>query len=240
MGLLDLPGPLFAWLDAGLSAVLPPALTLAVWALLGAVLSMELYRLLSPQGRIAALKDELQVAQSRLSQFDGEFGEAMPLIGRTLSLAGRRILTVLPATLAASLPMLALIVWVDTTYGRSFPRPGEPAPVAVQEPYSGQLLAAPDAERARAEVLDARGELVAEVEMKAPVPVVHKKRWWNVIIGNPAGYLDSNAPIDRIAVTLPRRDLLGAGPEWVRGWELIFFTALVVFSFAFKSARRIQ
>lgn len=240
MGVLDLPGPLFAWLDSHLGSVLPPVAMLVLWGLLGAVVSMELYRLLSPQGRIADLKRRLREAQRQLSGFDGEFDEAMPLIGRTLGLALRRIAVVLPATLAASLPVLALIIWVDSTYGRSFPAPGEPAPLSTEAPYHGQLKAEPQADRARAEVLDEHGTVVAEVEMKAPVPVVHKKRWWNVIIGNPAGYIDRSAPVEHITVALPRQEFLTAGPAWLRGWEMIFFAALVMSSFAVKAARRIQ
>lgn len=240
MGLLDIPSPLFAWIDARLFGVLPPLLTICAWGIVGALVSMELYRMLSPQGRIAALKAKLVRAQERLSAYDGELGDAWPLIRRMLGLAFRRVGIVLPATLAASLPLLALIVWLDTSYGRAFPEPGQEGGVSVEEPYRGALVSNGGASPPKAEVRDDAGTLVAEVELGAPVPVVHKKRWWNVLIGNPAGYLDSAAPVDAIGIDLPRRHYLDSGPDWLRGWEAAFFAALILSSLGFKIARRIQ
>lgn len=240
MGLLDLPTPLFAWLDARLNGWLPPVAIICLWGILGALVSMELYRLLSPQARIRAIKARLARAQQRLSAYDGELDGAWPLIRRMLGLALRRVGVVLPATLAASLPLLALIVWLDTSYGRAFPEPGLYEGVAVEEPYRGTLVTNGDERPARAEVRDDSGALVAEVELPAPVPVVHKKRWWNVLIGNPNGYLDPDGPLDHIAIDLPRRQYLSSGPDWLRGWEVAFFGALILSSLAFKFARRIQ
>lgn len=239
MGLFDLPVPLFAWLDSWLSGALPPLAKICLWGALGAVVSMELYRWLSPQRRVARLKTDLRRAQDRLAAFDGEFDGAWPLITRMLGLAVRRIAAVLPATLAASLPLLALIVWLDTSYGRTFPEPGVHG-ASVEEPYLGLLVADPEPGRPRAEVIDDFGRVVAEVELRAPVPVVHKKRWWNVLIGNPAGYLDRTAPVDRIGLDLPRQQFLDAGPEWLRGWEFSFFAMTILVSLAFKTVRGIQ
>ncbi len=52
MGLLDLPGPLFAWMDAGMSGV-PGVLRLILWGTVAGAGSMWLYRAVSPQARIA-------------------------------------------------------------------------------------------------------------------------------------------------------------------------------------------
>ncbi|QDL94480.1 hypothetical protein FDP22_21680 (plasmid) [Paroceanicella profunda] len=239
MGLLDIPAPLFSALDGWLAGFLPPLVRLAVWSALIAIVSMELYRLLSPQKRIAGLKTALQRQQKAVSQFDGAFEEAWPMIRTMLGLALRRVAVVLPATVIGSLPVLMLIVWLDGRYGGEYPEPGQPVAVQVADGYDGRWV---DEGRGtpRAEITTDTGAPVAEVPLAAPVPVIHKWQWWNALIGNPAGYLPDDAPMERVEVALPRQQLLHLGPGWMRGWEVFFFAALTLFAFSFKSLRRIE
>src|SRR3546814_5314754 len=58
MGLLDLPLSALSWIDAGLAAVLPAAIRIALWGGIGAMVSMGLYWLVSPQRRIAGIAAE--------------------------------------------------------------------------------------------------------------------------------------------------------------------------------------
>lgn len=238
MGLLDLPAPLFSTIDGVLDPVLPSALRLLVWAFVGAIVSMELYRLLSPQARIAGLRSELEMAQRKVASFDGEFADAWPLIRRMLALAFRRIGAILPGTVIASLPVLTLILWLDGAYGHSFPPPGGTVAVTVAQPFTGQWQGSgPDVPHAL--VMDA-GRVVLDQPVAAPVPVVAKRRWWNILAGNPAGYLDRRAPVDRIGMDLPAKEVLGVGPHWLRGWEPVFFAGIFVMALALKRARRIE
>src|SRR5690606_28097841 len=85
MGLFDLPSPLLSWLDGELARFLPTAVLVALWGAAGGLVSMELYRLLSPQQRIAHLREKLAHAQAYLNDFDGPFEEAWRHIRRTLS-----------------------------------------------------------------------------------------------------------------------------------------------------------
>lgn len=240
MGLLDLPAPILNWIDRYLSEFLPPVARLLLWAAAGALISMELYRLLSPQRRIVRLKGALQEAHHRLDAFDGEIEEAWPHIRRLLSLALQRLLIVLPATVLASLPLLVFIIWLETNYGGVFPPPGEPVAIQVSGGLRGQWVYDGTKGSPRAKLMDPRGALVAEVPLKAAVPVVEKRRWWNAIIGNPAGYLPDDAPVDRIEFQLPRQQFLEVGPGWARGWEAIFFAALFLFASSLKTLRRIE
>lgn len=240
MGLLDLPSPLFSWIDGQLIGFLPATAKLILWGVLAALGSMELYRLLSPQGRIEELEAALKVTQQRLGEHEGNFADAWLLIRGMLGLASRRVLLVLPATVAASLPILVLIVWLDAAYGRALPPPGEPVAVQVAGEFRGQWVAETDSMPPQATVLDDGGATVAAISVAAPIPVIHKPRWWNVAIGNPAGYLPADAPIDRIDIDLPRQQFLSVGPEWVRGWEVTFFSVLILFAMGFKVVRGIR
>lgn len=240
MGLLNLPHPVLDWLDGLLTGFLPPLARLLLWSVLAALLAMELYRLLSPQRRLTAIKQQFREAQRRLNDYDGPFEGAWPLIGGVLGLAFRRIGLVLPATLAASLPLLMVIVWLEATYAYHFP--DEPEAVAVEVPAPGfeGRLENSAATPPRALVTDLEGGVVAEVLLHAPIPLLHKWSGWNLLLGNPAGYLPPDAPVDRVTLDLPRLEVLPLGPAWLRGWEPSFFLALLAFALLLKFVRRIE
>ncbi|WP_137389039.1 hypothetical protein [Rhodoligotrophos defluvii] len=219
---------------------LPPIAKLVFWAAVAAIISMESYRLLSPQKQIAQLKGALDQARRRVAEFNGELDEAWPHLRQMLSLAFRRVAAVLPATLIASLPLLIFIVWLDANYGGTFPPPG--TPISVQVPGEFQARWVDDGTGAppRAEVLDPDGAAVAEVPVPVPVSIIHKRRWWNALVANPAGYLADALPIDRVEFALPRQEILSIGPGWMRGWEVTFFATLVLFALILKTVRRIE
>ena len=81
---------------------------------------------------------------------------------------------------------------------------------------------------------------MTDVPVVSPAPVIEKWRWWNALIGNPAGYLADGLPIDRIEIGLPRRQILSFGPAWMRGWEITFFGSLMLFALSFKMLRRVE
>ncbi|MGD9742097.1 MAG: hypothetical protein AB7F08_01605 [Dongiaceae bacterium] len=243
MGLLDWPGGLFAWLDRQ-ADFLPPAFRLALWALFGAVLSMALYKAFSPQRRIAAAEAAARSARQALDRFEGEFVDAWPLMRRSLAAALHRLALVLPATLLASLPLFAMILWLSTSYGYEAPSPGQPVPVLVTPPqYEGELLTTPSGAaplaQGRVRVKDPAGVVVADIPLQKPVPSVEKHRWWHLLIGNPAGYLPAEGAIERIDLQLSPQQYLPLGPGWLRGWELPFFTVLLLGSIAIKKFARI-
>ncbi|WP_262690537.1 hypothetical protein [Kordiimonas aestuarii] len=135
MDFFEVPISFFYMVDRSIGAVLPAAMRLALWALIASIVTMELYRLLSPQARIAELK--LRFAQKKLAldSFDGEFEDAWPMMRDMLGAAFLRVGIVLPSTLVAALPFLFLVVCIDGAYadvdvlglGPSWVRGWEPA-----------------------------------------------------------------------------------------------------------------
>jgi hypothetical protein len=69
------------------------------------------------------------------------------------------------------------------------------------------------------EVRDQSGAEVARLTLAEPVTHIEKRQWWNVLIGNPAGYLPEAGPIDSITIALPERQYLPVGPDWLRSWR---------------------
>jgi hypothetical protein len=240
MGLFDLPSPLLNFLDEHLFGFLPPVVRILIWAAIGALVSMELYRALSPQAKVAELKVSLLHAQQRVSDFDGEFNEAWPLLGNMLSLALQRIVVVLPSTLIASLPLLIMVVWLDGAYGYSFPPAGQAVQVEAPAPFTGKWVGAESGQKPHAQILDDKGQVVVDAPVKAAVPVLQKWHWWNVLLGNPAGYLASSAPIETLTIDLPEKQIVAAGPAWLRGWAPSFFLAVLLIAMTLKWARQIQ
>lgn len=240
MGLFDLPSPIFTWLDELLSTFLAPAGRLILWAAFGSAVSMELYRVISPQRRIAQIKQAFERAQGRAASADGTFAETWAESRRMVALALRRVGLAFPATMVAALPLIVVVVWLDGSYGGRFPAPGEPVSVQVPQQFEGYWIPARSGTPPRAMILDGAGTTMVEVAVPSPVPVIHKWRWWNVFIGNPAGYLPSHLPVDWIAFALPRQQVLDVGPDWMRGWEATFFTSVLLLALGLKAIRRIQ
>ncbi|MGF1476478.1 MAG: hypothetical protein ACFB6S_13025 [Geminicoccaceae bacterium] len=255
MGLLDAPAPVLSWLDSGLSAFLPEILRLVLWGFLGAVLSMTLYSLVSPQRRLTALKASIADARRDLAGYDGEFEGLWPRIGRLLGLSFRQLGLVLLPALIASLPVLALLVWTSNQFGYHLPSSGTLVSVSVEGPgervsWQGEgpqglttadqvnEISWPGQDEALV-LVDPSGEPALWLPLEEPAPVVHKRFWWNGLIGNPAGYLPDEAPVDAVHFDLPRQQFLPLGPSWLRGGEAVLLISLLVVSLIIKVAFRI-
>jgi hypothetical protein len=249
MGVFDVPAPLFAWLDGLMNAFAPPTARLVLWGAIGAAVSMGLYWLLSPQQRIAQTKARAQEARRTLDTYEGDFSGAWPHMREMLRLSLKQVGIVLWPAVAASLPLLCLLVWVNTAYGHYFPARDSnveirtfPEQLQARWIPNGQIAQGPASktQTPSIELRDNRGEVVRTVPMPVPVPTVHKRQWWNVLFANPVGYLPIDAHIDRIEIDLPSKEFLPFGPSWLRSWEFLFFTVLIVASVAIKVAFRIK
>lgn len=256
MGFLDLPSPLLALADSALQ-FLPGLARIAVWALLSAIATMWLYRRFSKQQELGELKPRIKDAQRRLARYDGPLQGLWPLIGESMRLSGRQMgMTLWPALIAA-VPVLFVLAFLSNHYGHRFPGPGEPVdvtavaarPAPQQWRWHGDVEARWLSEEGRwrihwpetAGVLEAPGYgVVLTLPLKAPVTVVHRRLWWNVLIGNPAGYLPGDAPVDAIELGLPRQRHLGFGPDWLGYWEVPYLLLLVVLSLLIKLKFRIH
>jgi hypothetical protein len=241
MGLLDLPAPALSWADTALAALLPGPARLVLWGAIAAAMSMGLYRLLSPQRRLAAIVTvERRLKRTmRDDAIDPAIGLA--LARRLLRLAALRLaLSLLPA-LAAALPVVSLMVWLETRYARDLPPPGQSAAVRVEPANHAQgRWIGSESEPPRVDILDADGAPLLSLAVTAPVMVVHKWLWWNALVGNPLGYLPPDAPLDRVEIELPPVRYLPGLPEALQGWEAVFIVTMLAASLALKFAFRIR
>jgi hypothetical protein len=256
MGLFDLPAPLLAWLDSAVLGALPVAGRLAVWGALAGVLSMLVYWRLSAQERLAQLKAETAAARGALAGYDGELAGLWPLIGHSLRVSGRQIGHAAWPAVLASLPVLCVLAWLSGTYGYRMPEAGAvvtarvapaAAPVQWQPPGpaatgSGTWRLSWPAEPGGLRLVEASETAapVVALPLAAPIPVVSPWRWWNLLFGNPAGYIPAGAPVTEVAFDLQPRAFFGFGPTWVRGAEAVFLVCVVIASLVVKFVWRIH
>lgn len=259
-GVLDLPSPVFTSLDTVLLGWLPVTARLLVWAVVAAVVSMALYRLTSNQARLATIKAEMAALRTQMAGFDGPFGEMWGLIGRNLGLALRQIwVTTVPAVIA-SVPVIFLLVWVSNSFDLALPEPGDQVAVAAHADAGdalpplhwrgregdstraggqGRWIVAWPTAAAPLELIDSSGRRILALPTPAPAGVVHQRRWWNSLIGNPAGYLPPGE-VDAVTIALPQQTYVPSGPAWLRGWMPLFFGVVIAVSLLLKLAWRLH
>lgn len=255
MAIFDAPAPLFAALDPSLRALVSTNGALVIWGLLAAVVSMGLYRILSRQRAIEETKSAARAAKHTLRSYDGDFEGLKPLLGQAIGTSLRQLrLTLIPALLA-SLPLISLLVWLDSAYGHHVTPPGTAITLRAQ-PDTAMLRATAEGQEAatagnvlhvtwpkegeRLTVLGPEGIVLLELPPPRAVTTIHKRAWWNSLIGNPIGYLPSEGAVDLITLDLTPAHYLSFGPSWLRGWEAIFLGALLVGSLLIKVALRIH
>jgi hypothetical protein len=251
MGLFDLPAPLLSRIDSALTLILDPTGRLVAWGVVASALSMGLYWLLSAQEELARVKGEAAAARRDLAAYDGDFAGVLPRAKRVLALSLRNIFLAGAPAVVASLPLISLITWASNTYGYALPTTGTPVRIAWQ-PATAELTVGSGATAAEdhrllwpgatesVAVQDATGAVLIELSPTVAVPVIHKRVWWNRLIGNPAGYLPDAAAVDRIELGLEPRTYLTVGPAWLRGWEAALLLPLLVTSIAIKVVFRIE
>lgn len=258
MGLFDLPAPVFSAIDGLLAIAAPPALRLVLWGIFAGWLTMLAYRFLSDQERIGELKAEQKVQTKAIAEFDGEFAELFPLIRHTLALGLRQLGLALGPALLATLPVLFVVIWVAGEFAYRAPEPGseilvrvEPASSAIQwsstprarlseSKADGVAWSVEWPSQAQPLTMSDGNETLLVLPLAHDVPVIHKKRWWNLLMANPLGYLPDGGETEVVHIELPEQIIIGAGPDWMRGWMFTFFLAFLLSSLGFKFLLRVD
>ena len=246
--------PAFAAVDRALAAFLGPLPRLIAWGCLMGVLLMALYRLISPQRKLAAIKADAAAARRQIAGFDGEFEQLTPLIRRSLRLSLQQIMGILLPAIVASLPLIACLMWLYSAYSFSMPAPRETIVVTVS-PGGEPISAEPDDSLTRAgdawqlywprvgnsvALRDRNGGMLVQLGDPPGSNIVEPFQWWNRLIGNPAGYIPAGSPVQRLEFHFSEAEILSIGPAWLRGWEAPFFLALISVSILLKVVFRIE
>jgi len=254
MGLFDLTAPLFSLLDS-LLFNLPDLVKLIIWGLLAGYGSMWLFKRFSDQGKIQIIKQQVKNNQKKMAEFEGEMAELLPLVGQTLKLAFKQLGAALGPALLVSIPVIFLLAWISNHYGLIQPVADEPYLAEVQVAdgvnFDPGIYNWENTASARfgsddqawefnwpKNGLDLRlkqGETnILNISSDSISPLVHKRQWWNWLIGNPMGYLPADSEIDQLMFNFRQKKIIEVGPSWMHGWMFTFFMSFLVFSLAFK------
>jgi hypothetical protein len=246
MGVFDVPAPLFAWADSFMGQFAPPTVRLIIWGIIGAAVSMGLYWLISPQAKIKRNQARTLEARRALDAYEGDFTGAWPQMRRMLALSLKQVGIVFIPAVVASLPILCLLVWMSTAYGYGYPPAGaQPEIRTYPRKLPARWVAVRPADASgpktpHIQLLNRREQVIRNIPLPVPVPAVHKRQWWNVLFGNPVGYLPDEAQVDWIEIDLPSQQFLPIGPAWMRGWEFLFLTVLLISSIVIKVVFKIK
>ena len=187
---------------------------------------------LEPAGGLPPPRPEIRAEQTRLTSYEGPLSGLWPLIGRNFLLAGRHLwLTLVPA-LIATIPVLLILAWASNAFDARWPQPGDRIEVRAVASEASELPAlrwqgnaevTPTGEGAWSVVwpehgaslklLDSDATVLLRLPTAGPASVVHQRRWWNALIGNPAGYLPSPGEVDAVELGLPQSECLPFGPR---------------------------
>lgn len=247
-GLIDSLFPPLDALDQALSGILPPLGRLVLYGAASGAVTMVLYRLTSNQDGIRALKERMRDLRRQLTAAGDDFAATMRLSRENLAVSLRLLLMSLWPAVVASLPVVIIIAWLAMSWSQPLPAPGTPVPVTYQPMAAGLtaqpadlLSTSPDggllrwpAPEAPVTLTDASGTIYEGLGARPPATVIHKRVWWNTLLGNPAGYLPDAAAVEEVRFELPAREVLHAGPGWARGFELTYFAVVILVSVAIK------
>lgn len=241
LGLLDLPAPLLDALDSALTALgLPALVRMILYAIASAWLGMILYRRFSDQAALTELRQKVQASQRALALHDGNFTELRGLIHNNFLLSLRQLSLSLRPALLASLPLLFLMPWLSNRFAFEPPPTGASINVCAEPISSTSILHWQPADAAiivdsgcwqvnsphtgaSSQLVDNTGRSLLSIPDAYASEIKHKHIWLNYLIGNPAGYLQGDAPLQALHIALPPRELLHLGPAWMRGWEFSYF-----------------
>jgi hypothetical protein len=231
MGVLDLPAPLYIAVDRWLASALPPTGRFVLWGVAAGALSMIVYHLLAPRGKIAACKRRFAAARRRLWA-EEDFARAAPLIGAQFAAAFKRVGLALPPSLIALMPVMTVAIWLDTAYGHTLDVESKPPGTVVRpDGFDARVIAVSQGPpRLEVRPRGTASEPLVQHEMTAAVTRIEKRRWWNALIGNPSGYLPEDGPVESVALDLPSREYLSFGPTFMRSWPMLFFSAVALAS----------
>jgi uncharacterized membrane protein (DUF106 family) len=110
---------LFYPLDAvdGLLFFLSAWIRVSVWGFVLGAVTMLLYDKLSPQDKIAELKEEVSEAQKRLHNYRGdEFSELLSRMKTALDASLRQMKVMFLPTMIAAGPVIVVLLWMPTAY----------------------------------------------------------------------------------------------------------------------------
>jgi hypothetical protein len=149
--------------------------------------------------------------------------------------------------------VLFIVIWVAGEFGYASPAAGSEVVLSVEPANSDIHWSSTSEVRVNEDGWvvhwPAQGQSLTMSDSRQPllvlppehnIPVIHKKRWWNLLIANPLGYLPEDGMADIVHISLPEAVIIASGPAWMRGWMFSFFLVFLLSSIGFKLLLRLD
>lgn len=248
-GLFGILDPVLHAAD-GVMAFLPPLGRLLVWGLIAGVLSILLYRAVSPQARLRKLSEETTAARAELKSMQPHDAGYAGLIMRSLMVSLRRLGVSFFPALVSALPVLLMVVFLDTRYGLTKPEPGELVAVLTE---NGEDIAMDRGQQLRAgwvfawpgrdevvQVRDAAGSEILAITSDTRPGLASKGGLLRFLFGAPAGGLPGHSTVDSLVIETTPRDFVQRNVIFPFQWTIPYFLAVILASLGLKFALRIK
>jgi hypothetical protein len=247
--------PVLNLVDGWIAGMLPLSVRLSILGVLSGILSITIYAKISPQASIAKMKRNIRRLQREMLNVDLVFADFWRLSRENLKTSLRLFIIVLGPALVSALPVIFLAIWIHTCLAYEAP-PKSDDLVVTTEDRNIELRLLRDTNLDEIRHNEIRNHYTANSEaivvmadnkviysgtpLSPPTPVIYKRRWWNVLLNSPAGYVVSDAPIDSIRLNIYKKQVVKWMPNWAAGWELPFFTFVFLAALGIKLGFRIE
>ena len=229
---------------------MPLFVRIVLYGVVSGAAAMAIYLVLSSQARIAQTKTDIRAVRRRLLADETSGREAVTLTKRNFALSFQLLGQVLLPSLASVLPIIFFLAGLDARHALALADAEvrwTPPEVALtietaDSVLSGQAsIALPLPVAGGIRITDGRGGAVYDAPAQGwPVAYVHKRRWWNALLENEAGYLATSAPVDEVEFGFPRKTVIGVSPDWLGTWEAMYFVSLIVTTLGLKFGFKIE
>lgn len=233
-----------------LLAFIPVWGRVTLWGIVMGAGTMLMYGWISDQDEIGEIKERAEEARKEMQAYDGEeFEPIWTLAKRSLSLSFEQLKVMLGPTMAAGVPIILLLIWMEGAYTHQLPAEGEvvETTIAPAEAVTGDetgVFWSPKATPVEGEKATMRirwpganaedvalvdgdsGDELVTLPLEHPRPRLSKKSWDNWLFANPNGYLPQDGPVATVSFEFPLRHLVPFGPSWLRTWHALFLTIL--------------
>ena len=220
-GLINYLFPVFAFIDSGLVGIgITDGPRILMWGMASGIMAMLTYLIVSNQGKVRQQKVRIREVRDKMSKIEeegGDFNDVLKLSLEHLKAAFSLIGKVLGPSLLSSIPVLFILLYVNANYHYDYTSNKglleievfsgshqieiEPASLVIRD-NKDKLFVALDSAAEVVSVMDSDREI--RLPLNPPSALIHKKQWWNFIIGNEAGYLPAGGVVDKIYLHYPR------------------------------------
>lgn len=248
--------PIFDKIDYWLSLFLPFTIQNLVWGIIAGTFAFIIYWLLSNQDSISNIKNDMKDLRKKM--FDSSLedkAEYNSLAKKNLSLSFKLLgKIILPATLSI-LPVVIIAIWYDMNH--SFFIPFEKEKVTVSslpnnididvEPFElsskdidGNTFVYPVHPLDEISFYINNISIYSDVLFSKPIPYITKKKWWNLFLSSPIGYLSDETNIEVLIFNYPEKVVFNKMPKIINGWELLFFVGIFITALPLRIIFKVQ